>query len=462
MLSRKYFAFMAAALFMAGSLAAMAQTAPVRGKVEMKNADGTTVPVAGAKVDVYRTDAKGKPPSGKTNKKGEFAFAGLPLGQKFAFVVSGEKIKSEIQPNITAGVENVVITVVEGDGKVLTEEEVRAALSGNGKPAQQNTAQTTAQPTAEQPAAQKTDQPQRQPTEKEIADAKKAKAEYDKQVADVTAKNQKIEKNTSVINAALKDGSSAFDAKNYDLAIAKFDEGYNADPEYAGSAPILLNNKALALRLRGFDAYKQSTTDAANKAALMEKAKKDFTDAADAGQKGLTILKGATTTDANLQKEYAASKYNTLTNLVEVYRLMILTKADTTKSKEAMAVYQEYFEVEPDAAKKAKAQLQIGDIMREAGDSENAIIAYKKVLETTPDNVDAMAGLGLSLFSAGVGANDKTQMQEGLNYMQKFADTAPASHPLKSSVKDAVDYLKTEQKLAPQKVDAPSKAKKKT
>jgi hypothetical protein len=36
--------------------------------------------------------------------------------------------------------------------------------------------------------------------------------------------------------------------------------------------------------------------------------------------------------------------------------------------------------------------------------------------------------------------------------MNKFIEVAPETHPLKSSVKDAVDYLKTQEKLAPQKV----------
>jgi len=49
-------------------------------------------------------------------------------------------------------------------------------------------------------------------------------------------------------------------------------------------------------------------------------------------------------------------------------------------------------------------------------------------------------------------------MQEGLNYMQRFADIAPETHPLKASVKDAVDYLKTKQ-LTPQKTTRSTKKK---
>ena len=82
MLRKNYLTILlAVVLFLTGSLAAFAQTAPVRGKVELKKADGTLVPVADAVVDVYRIDIAGKPSPSKTNKKGEFSFAGLPLGE---------------------------------------------------------------------------------------------------------------------------------------------------------------------------------------------------------------------------------------------------------------------------------------------------------------------------------------------------------------------------------------------
>ncbi|MEK7855828.1 MAG: hypothetical protein AAB288_07045, partial [Acidobacteriota bacterium] len=60
---------------------AFSQGAPVRGKVELKKADGTVVPVAEAIVEVFRTDAKGSLPSAKTNKRGEFSFVQFPVGQ---------------------------------------------------------------------------------------------------------------------------------------------------------------------------------------------------------------------------------------------------------------------------------------------------------------------------------------------------------------------------------------------
>jgi hypothetical protein len=104
--------------------------------------------------------------------------------------------------------------------------------------------------------------------------------------------------------------------------------------------------------------------------------------------------------------------------------------------------------------------------MREAGISDKAIVAYRAALASTPDNAEAMAGLGLSLFNSGAVANDKAQMQEGLNYMTKYIEASPIAptdsqsvKEFKTSVKEAVDYLKNAEKLVPQKVSTPGKKK---
>ena len=43
---------------------------------------------------------------------------------------------------------------------------------------------------------------------------------------------------------ALEEGNQAFNSKNYDIAIVKFEEGYKASPDFVGSAPVLLNNSS--------------------------------------------------------------------------------------------------------------------------------------------------------------------------------------------------------------------------
>lgn len=440
MFRKNYFTFLlTVVLFLVGGVVAFAQNAPVGGRVELKKADGTTEPVAGALVEVFRTDIKAKFPAAKTDKKGNFNFAGLPLGANFAFSISAPNISPEIYPGVKAGAQNLVITVSAGDGKHWTEDEVRQALS-----APKTGATTTGTPKAETTAEQK-----------------KAKEEYDKKVADVTAKNAKIENATAIIKKSLEEGKAAFEAKNYDLAIAKFDEGVNADPDFAGSAPVLMNYKGVALKEKGYASYTQGikSTDAAQKKAMLESAKKDWTTAVETFNGALKILKGATAADAAEQKNYDASKFNILSNLIEVHRLLSRSGIDTSKSAEAKTAFDDYLAIETDTAKKAKAQITLGDVLREGNDSDNAIIAYKAALVTSPDNPDALAGLGLSLFNAGVISDNTSQKQEGLNYMQRFAEVAPDNHPLKASVKDAVEYLKTQDKLTPEKVKPAPKKK---
>lgn len=445
MFRKNYYTFLlATALFLTSGLAVLAQTSPVRGRVELVKADGTKEPVAGAMVEPFRTDAKGKAPSAKTNKKGEFSFAGLQLGQTFALSVSAPNIKPEIIPNVKAGMENLLVTVSEGDGKRWTEEEVRQALAGASSAKATTTTASTA--SGEQKAEL-------------TADQKKAQAEYEAQVKDVTAKNENIKQKTAIVESTLKAGNEAFNAKNYDVAIAKYSEGIEADPNFVGTTPILLNNKGQALKVRATDTYNQAvkSPDVAERTSAMTKVRQDLQDATAAYTRSWTILKAAQPTDIPNQANFDATKLQTLTGLIDSHRLLVLTKADTSKSVEAKTAFADYLTIETDAARKAKAQVTLGDIMREAGDSANAIEAYRAALTTSPDNVDVLAGLGLSLFNSGVVAEDKAQMQEGLNFMEKFAQVAPETHPLKSSVKDAVTYLKTEQKLTPQKVTGTKK-----
>lgn len=439
---RKYsISFLALAILMASSLITFAQTAPVRGKVELKKADGTLAPVTDAVIDVYRTDIKAKLPAGKSDKKGQFVFAGLPLGATMAFAVSGPGIKAEIFPGVKAGNENLTITVYEGDGKALTEDEVRNALATGPKTGQ---------------------------TAEETPEAKKAREAYEKELAEATEKNKKIENANAIIKASLEQGSKAFTDKNYDLAISKFEEGITADPEFPGSATVLNNNKALALRYRGFDAYKQGTADTANKASWLEKAKNDFTTSIAASQRTLDLI--GKISDSIEAKKFDKAKYDAFANMVEARRLIVATGADPSQTAEASAALEQYLAVETDAAAKIKNQILVGDAIRLSGNAEQAIPVYRKVLEAAPDNTEVMASLGLCLFSVGVGNANKEQMQEGLNLMQRFSDNAPDKPgdktymEFKQSVKDAVAYLKDTEKLLPQKTNTkatPANTKKK-
>ena len=441
MFRKNYLAYLLSiAVLMLGSISAFGQSSPVRGEVKLQKADGTQVPVANAVVEAFRTDlAKGQMPSAKTNKRGEFNFVGFPLGQTFVLSVSGPGIGPRIQPQVKGGMENVVIVVSEGDGRKLTEAEVREAATQIGTV-----------------------------PEGGISEARKKElAEIEKKNAEINAKNQQIQQGDAVARKASEEGFAAYKAKNYDLAITKFDEGVAAVPDYVGSTPILLGGKLMAMKERGFAHYAAGTAIRDNLAGRQEKyglAKKEFEGAIEAFKRAMEVIKKApAATDPKEQQQRAALVNQLYTNVIEVHRLMAVAQVDTSKANEAEAIINEYLAIETDPAKKANAQIVMGDIFRASGDLDKAIATYKKVLETTPDNTTVMASLGLSLVgqASAVDPPNREQLQEGLNYMQKYAETvqiAPTDSAsvkeFKQSVKDTVEYLKTEQKLKPQ---APAK-----
>lgn len=413
-----------------GFTAVQAQTAPVGGRVELKKADGSKVPVQGALVEAYRIDVKASFPVAKTDKKGAFSFAGMPLGAKIVLSISAPGAKPGYYPNVKAGDDRLVITLEEGDGSRWTEEQIREAVTGGGNSNSSGSQQQSTELTAEQ---------------------KKKQAEYEKQKAEVEAKNKDIENKNQVIQKALQEGNAAFEAKNFDTAIVRYTEGIDADPDYVGSVPVLAANRAIALRERAIVTYNQAikAPDAQSKSEGLQKARKDLADSLDSLQKAWTILKSAT---AAQDSNYAANKTRVIEQAKTTVQLIVRTEqVDPEKIPAAKALMDEYETIATDPAKKAEAKLLIADLYRIAGDSEKAITGYKEVLAVSPDNVDALAGLGLSLVNQGYIANDKTSLQEGANVLQKFVSAAPDTHRYKKDAVMLIDSLKAEQNVTPQK-----------
>jgi tetratricopeptide (TPR) repeat protein len=443
----KYFALIVAtALFVYGAQSAFSQTAPVRGVVKVHKADGTEVPVADITVDAYRTDiGKGSMPAAKTNKRGEFSFVGFQLGQTYALAFSGPGISPQVQPNVKAGQEDLTIIVNEGDGRKVTEAEARDFVAKNGS--------TKADPG-------------------KSAAKSKEQEELEKKNAEITANNKKIQDADAIAQKANAAGIEALNAKNYDLAIAKFDEGVAAVPDFIGSTPIMLNGKLVALKGRAFDKYREGAplTDLAARRAKYDEANRDYDEALKAFDQAMAVVKAAPApANPAEQKQRDTLTLQLLSNAIEVHRLKAVSGIDGSKADQAATVVEQYIAAEPDAAKKAQARATLGDIMRTSGQFDKAIAAYRAVLETSPDNLEVMASLGLSLVAQGTAVDppNKDQLQEGLNYMQKYADTVqilptdPKNvQEFKQSVKDTVEYLKTDQKLKAQPVKtAPKKGK---
>lgn len=434
MFRKTYFTFLLTiALTIAGASAVSAQNSgPIRGMVFMTK-DGVKTPVEGAVVDSYRAQGTGKL-STKTNRKGEFQYAGFLLGQEYLLAVSGAGLHPTVYPKVRAYMENIQIEVVAGDGKVLTEAEAKGAA-------------TTALPAkdAEMSAA-----------EKERA------AAYEKEKQKVETSNADIEKKNALAMRVAKEGSEAFNTKQYDVALAKYDEGIEAIPDFAGITPVLLNGKMASHRMRAFNLYVEGArnTDVTTRLAKYEAAKKEYGEALKAYDRGRAVLKNApAATDAGEIKGRTGVTSDLLVNAMEVHRLMAVSGIDTSKTAEAKVVWDEYLAAETDPVKKTKALKNLGDIYRGAGELEKAIAVYKTILETDPENQEVMAMIGLSLVGLGgsVDPPNKEQLQEGLNYMEKYANTVQVlptdtqfDKDFKQSVKDTVEYLKNEQKLKPQ------------
>jgi tetratricopeptide (TPR) repeat protein len=429
----KSFIFSLVVVF-AGSIVASARTAPVTGKVELLKADGTREPVVGALVEPFRMDIKASAPSAKTNSKGEFSFAGIQVGPTYFLAVSGPNVAPTFLPNVRAGQERLLITVKPGDGTRLTEEEVRQGASA-----------------AKAGSAEKAEM---------TADQKKAQAEYEAKVKEIDAKNKQAEKVNEVVGRAIKEGNEAFNAKNYDLAIAKYDEGIAVDPEYVGSAPVFYNNRGAALLARAIIYYNAAIKekDVAEKIAGLGNARKDMLDATNGYKRSWAVLQKAPASEITDKNNFEAAKTNTLRGSRDIFRTAVRTEqVDPEMIEAAKILIPEFVKAEPDAAAKAEANLIFADLYRVAGDSDNAIAAYKKILETSPNDHDALAGAGLSLVNLGYMNDDKAQLQEGANLLQQFASAAPDNHKYKADAVALIDSLKKEQNVTPQKVATPAR-----
>ncbi|MBK9528548.1 MAG: tetratricopeptide repeat protein [Acidobacteria bacterium] len=338
-------------------------------------------------------------------------------------------------PNIRGGQEKILITVYPGDGSKMPEDEVRKAANAK-KAAPGEVPQNT-------------------------EEMKKAQAEFEAKKKEVEEKNKKAANVNEITTRSIKEGKEAMDTKNYDVAIAKYTEGFAADPDFVGSAPIFLLNRGVAHVARAIETHNASvkSTDATEKVAAAGRVKQDILDAVQGYQQALTIQKNAAPADIPDKANFDATKMSLLRSAADAFRRSVETeRVDPAIIDLAKVMIPEYLAVESDAAKKNAVSLILPDMYRIQGESENAIAGYKQVLETSPDNPDALVGAGLSLVNLGFINDDKAKLQEGANYLQKFVSVAPDTHKLKISAADSIKYLK-EQNITPVKAGPAPKKK---
>jgi tetratricopeptide (TPR) repeat protein len=400
-------------------MTAFAQTGELRGHVSIKQADGTTIPAADATIDVYRMDINGKFNT-KTNKKGEFVFAGLPYVGTYVIVVSQATASPAWLPEVKAGRDvDYKLTMDPGDGRRLTFDEVKTLMK-QGRGASSGPV-------------------------KESESDKAKREELARKTVEIEASNKKIEAANVILERTLKAGNTALEAKNYDEAIRQYQEGLAADAKQ----PPLLTNLAITYKARGIERYNSAITskDDAAKTAGLEGAKADFRDAAQASAKAVAVNRELPApTDPAALERYNKNKMSALSIHAEAMRLFV-TKVDPAQADAGVAAFQDLIAIETDPVKNKKAQLDAVLMLLDSGSSEKAFAAAQKILETEPDNVEALRYAGIALFQSG----DKAKFQDAANYLQRFVDKAPDTHPDKQSAKEALDYLKTAENVKPVK-----------
>ncbi len=419
----------AIAVLIFSAIAAAGQTGQLRGHVLFKQADGTTVKAAGAQVDVYRIDLPGGYPT-KANKNGEFVYAGLPFVGTYIIAVSMPNAAPTYQGGVKVGRDiDYEIVLSPGDGRRLTVDDVKKLAAGN-------TGNSAAKSSGSESAADKAKREELIAKNKEIEE-----------------KNTKVESINKIVGDSFKAGNAALSAKNYDEAIKQYDIGLAADAEQSS----LLANKSAALRARGVDRFNAAiqTKDDAAKTSGLESAKADFKAAAEAATKAAELVKNEPAkTDPNEQKQQATNKYYALAARAEAMRLFV-SKADPSQADAGIAAFQDYIAIETDSAKKARAQLDLAQMLLDAGAGDTAFAEYKKILATNPDDPDANLGAGLALYSTG----DKAKFQEAANYLQHFVDKAPDTHKFKNDAKALLTELKNTENVVPERTASPSRRK---
>jgi tetratricopeptide (TPR) repeat protein len=445
MIGKHFFGALAVAILVASaSLTAVAQVGELRGHIFMQQADGQKVPLADAQIDVFRTDMSAKYNT-KTNKKGEFVFAGLPFIGTYTVAASHPTAAPNFQPGVKAGRDiDVELTLSPGNGKRLTFEEIKGAGGGSATPPSGGAPQPNAEDKAKMEELRK---------KNEAIEASNKK---------ITEANEVIARTFKAGNEALQAAGAASKANNseeavakYTAAVAQYDEGLAADPEQ----PAILTNKAVALKGRGVEKFnstvRSKTLDDAGKTAGLQAAKDDFKAAAETSAKAVTLIKAAPApTEAAELQRYNGNKYAALLTQAESMRLYV-SKADGTQADAGLAAYKDYIAVETDPAKKAKAQLDMAQMLLDAGASDKALTEFKAILAENPNSPEANLGAGLAVYATG----DKAKFQEAANFLQKFVEVAPDTNPMKDDAKAILAELKNSENVTPEKTKSAPRRK---
>ncbi|HYL97380.1 MAG TPA: tetratricopeptide repeat protein, partial [Blastocatellia bacterium] len=368
----------------------------------------------GATIEMWRTDISGHWEM-KTDKKVHYIRLGMPFTGEYILAASAPGCA----PYYLSGVRLVQQTTFDiemspSDGTRFTLDQIKKAMAGGGG-----------------------GHGQTGPSE---ADKAKA-AEVSKAQKEQAEKNEKLQ---AALDTAVKHyntGVQLKNDKNLEGALSEFEQASSLNPaEHAYYAEIVHKADASVAEMNyqlGADLFNKKQRD---------EAKKHFDAAVDSINKAITVapMDKSPTINTQLIVYYDILAKN-VKLLVEFFGEANLIEP-TVKALDTVEGIDQ-------PANKKKWEIIKGDMYRSAGQTDQAVAAYKSALALDANNLDALYGIGLTL----VASQDKEILQQAANYLGDFVAKAPATDKRVGDVKAAIDALKQTYNVEAEK---PSKRKK--
>ena len=393
------------------SATSLAQVGRIEGDVKKAGQ-----PVTNATVEIVRMDIKGNY-TVTTDKKGHFLHAGVPYVGTYTLLVSAPECAPTYLSGIRPTGEPLTVEMSAGDGRKVTIEEVKgaaaAAKSGGGGGA------AGAAPAAKAPSAEE--------AKKQAAEYEKAKQQNEKQKADF--ENMK---------KAFEEGRVLASNKDYAGAITKFQEAEKLDADQH----VVSANLALALYNRGATQLNAGQRDPA---------KQDFTDSVAAATRALGVVE-PTLADPAKAVEGKKNKGSYLKIKADAEAVLAKRFGDNAAAELAVADYKMAASLTDVPEDKKAFMLKGAQTLFDAGMPDKAVPAFQEILQTDPDNIEALYSLGLAYIGTG-------NFQEAANTLQKFVDRAPATDGRVAEAKTVMKDLIVGNKLEPPKADPKARPK---
>jgi tetratricopeptide (TPR) repeat protein len=389
---------------------ALAQVGRIEGDVKKQ---GSGEPITNATIQIVRMDIKGNYDV-PTDKKGQFLHAGVPYTGTYTLLVSAPECSPTYLTGIRPTGELLKIELAPGDGKKITIDEVRAQA-----------AQAKSSGGGAAPAAAK--QPSAEEVKKQQAEFEKKKAEIEKQKSDFENMKKSFE-----------EGRVLASNKDYSGAITKFTEAEKLDADQH----VVPANLALALYNRGATKLNAGERDPA---------KQDFTDSVAAATRALTIVE-PTLADPAKAVEGKKNKLSYLKIRADAESVLAKRFGNAEAAQAAVADYKAAATLSEVPEEKKSFNVKGAQTLFDAGLTDKAVPAFQEILQTDPDNIEALYSLGLAYVGI-------SNFQEAANTLQKFVDRAPESDPRVAEAKMVMKDLIVGNNLQAPKADSGARSR---